>query len=301
MLDAILSTQEVSALLNVTETTVKRWADEGKIPCSKTLGGHRKFSIRDIVQFAEKHSYTISGTLAPPLRAKQMEQLEFSVQTRNYRRISAILLEELLEVDREGLSALLLYLAKHHIPLPAMIDEVVRPALVEIGERWSRGELSVEQEHRSTQAFLEAFVRVAPELHRKPSNGLDVVLACPEGELHEVGLRSLSYAFEAEGWTTHYVGANTPVDSIIDAIRSNEADLVCLSFTIPPDDRSFIDAIRRVATGAHSAKAKLLVGGFYVGSYVEQDLDCDHIALSVTDAVQYARDAFALRPGPKRK
>lgn len=300
MLDSILSTQEVASLLSVTETTVKRWADDGKIRCSKTLGGHRKFSLRDIIQFAEKNSYTISGTLAPPMNSRQMEQLEFSVQTRNYGRISDVLLEELLQVDREGLTALFLYLAKHHIPFPSIIDEVIRPALVEIGHLWSRGEVSIDHEHRSTQALLESLVRVAPDLHRKPLNGLNVILACPEGEHHDVGLRSLSYALEGEGWTTHYIGANTPVDSIKSAINTIQPDLICLSFTIPPDNRSFVESIKLVGKHAHAKKAKLLVGGFFVGSYKEADLECDHIALSATDAIKFAKDAFALKPGPKK-
>jgi excisionase family DNA binding protein len=48
----ILSTADVARLFNVTETTVKRWADEGVLRCQKTPGGHRRFVIKYVVEFA---------------------------------------------------------------------------------------------------------------------------------------------------------------------------------------------------------------------------------------------------------
>ena len=40
--------------LNVHPTTLRRWADNGDIPCMLTPGGHRRFAASDLEQFAEK-------------------------------------------------------------------------------------------------------------------------------------------------------------------------------------------------------------------------------------------------------
>jgi len=61
MTSTILSTYEVASMVSVTETTVKRWADEGKLPCAKTFGGHRKFKMKDIIEFAEQYGYPLAG------------------------------------------------------------------------------------------------------------------------------------------------------------------------------------------------------------------------------------------------
>lgn len=48
-----LSLSEACELLEAHRSTVRRWADEGKIPCVRTPGGHRRFPRRELVQYLE--------------------------------------------------------------------------------------------------------------------------------------------------------------------------------------------------------------------------------------------------------
>lgn len=43
-----LRTAEVAALLQVDPKTVARWAKEGRLPCQRTLGGHRRYPEAEI-------------------------------------------------------------------------------------------------------------------------------------------------------------------------------------------------------------------------------------------------------------
>ena len=45
---AYLFTREVAELLQVSPKTVSRWAQEGKLPFRRTLGGHRRFPEKRI-------------------------------------------------------------------------------------------------------------------------------------------------------------------------------------------------------------------------------------------------------------
>ena len=47
------STIEIARMLRVDSSTVKRWADSGKLLCCKTVGGHRRFSLKQVRQFVE--------------------------------------------------------------------------------------------------------------------------------------------------------------------------------------------------------------------------------------------------------
>lgn len=46
--DQLLTPAEVAALFRVDPKTVTRWAQAGKIPSLRTLGGHRRFRRTDI-------------------------------------------------------------------------------------------------------------------------------------------------------------------------------------------------------------------------------------------------------------
>lgn len=44
----VLSTTEAALVLHVHETTVKKWADAGHLPCWRTPGGQRRFRRADV-------------------------------------------------------------------------------------------------------------------------------------------------------------------------------------------------------------------------------------------------------------
>jgi excisionase family DNA binding protein len=50
--DRYLRTAEVARILHVSPKTVTRWAKDGKLPHSRTLGGHRRFPADAIEKVA---------------------------------------------------------------------------------------------------------------------------------------------------------------------------------------------------------------------------------------------------------
>lgn len=51
-----LTLKQASKQLNVHPTTLRRWADEGKLPFMRTPGGHRRFAVTDIASFTQNHT-----------------------------------------------------------------------------------------------------------------------------------------------------------------------------------------------------------------------------------------------------
>jgi excisionase family DNA binding protein len=296
-----LSSDQVARLLNVTVSTIKRWADEGMIACIKTPGGHRKFELSEVTRFAEGHGMRLSGGTPPPLAEDQLEQLQFGIHAQNYHRVANLFLEEALQGDREGLYQLLLYVTKHHIRFATIADEIIRPALVQIGEQWHQGSLEIGTEHRASSAITEALVRLAPELHRKPSNGLTAVCACAEGEQHEIGLRCMAYALELEGWKVHYLGANTPYETIASLAQAIRPELICLSLSIARHRKDIVDGMAQVGRVVRATGSRVVIGGIRADSFTAEELHSDHIATTVEDGVSFVRNIFGLKPGPKAK
>jgi len=110
---------------------------------------------------------------------------------------------------------------------------VLEPFLESVGRRWQEGRTAVWQEHLIVGAVRTAIESLYPRvLQRKAEVAalpLTVAFFCPPEETHDVGLRMLVDRFDLKGFRTVYVGAMTPVDQMIDCVRSTQADVICLS------------------------------------------------------------------------
>jgi len=115
--------------------------------------------------------------------------------------------------------------------LDVAIRDVVLPYLGELGERWARGEATVAQEHYASALLggrLRALARPAGAGH-----GPRAVLACPPGERHDLGLLCFGLVLQDRGWRVTTLGADTPLDAMVEAAGRVEADLVVLAGALP--------------------------------------------------------------------
>lgn len=287
MRKTILSTVDVARLFNVTETTVKRWADDGTLRCHKTPGGHRKYPMRNIVEFAERNKFEPAGVLALPAQDDLGASIQRAILDRSFPSLVKVFVEKALSPDRTDLYLLFSFLYEHRIALWEIYDYVLCPGMREIGEHWQRGEIGINQEHRTSYETLDALARLQSEIYIKPDNGKSVVFACPGEELHEIGLRSAAYVFEAEGWTTHYIGARTPTDAVISAIQDLRPSLLALSVTCPNDPERSLEGLRHLSAKVRAMGVSIIVGGTGVPPGTHEISSVDAVLGSARDILDY--------------
>lgn len=121
-------------------------------------------------------------------------------------------------VEREG------------VPIPA-VHAILSGVLSGIGAAWRDGSVTVWQEHRASAAVRSVIEALYPAVLARAAapNGRTAVLACPEDEAHDLGLRMLSDRFELAGWAVCYLGADVPAAEIASAATAVGAELVVLS------------------------------------------------------------------------
>jgi excisionase family DNA binding protein len=261
MQKTILSTAEVARLFNVTETTVKRWADDGMLRCQKTPGGHRKFEIRNVIEFAEKNHFEPVATLTMPESDEHAPAVQMAILGRDFPTLVGAFVQKALSPDPLDLFRFLSFLYEHRIHLWEIYDLVLRPAMVLIGERWAHGEVDISHEHRASYETMDALAKLQAQILIKPAVGKTAVCACLGEEAHEIGLRCASNLFESEGWKSHYLGARSPYSSVIVAIRELRPDAVCLSITHVADEGVLVEQLGQISALLHNDRGILIAGG----------------------------------------
>ena len=102
--------------------------------------------------------------------------------------------------------------------------------LVEVGSAWQTGTATIWQEHYVTGVVRTIVEACAPRVaHVAPEPRATIVLAAPDDEYHDLGLRMLADRFTLAGWRAHFLGANVPLQELVAAVRELGADAVALS------------------------------------------------------------------------
>jgi MerR family transcriptional regulator, light-induced transcriptional regulator len=135
----------------------------------------------------------------------------------------------------------------------ALLAEVVVPYLHEVGEAWESGELSVAQEHFASNLLRGRLLGLARGWGR--GAGPRALLACPEGEHHDLGLIAFGLALRGRGWRIDFLGGNTPTESIAGAVRALDPELLVVSATTPALLSPLVPTLESLASGRRVALA----------------------------------------------
>lgn len=285
MQKTILSTADVARLFNVTETTVKRWADEGTLKCHKTPGGHRKFDVKYVVDFAERNDIEPSGTLSLGPSDVLGKATEVALLARDYPALAGIFVEKALTPDDLDLYVFLSYLYEHKMHLWEIYDHVVRPGMAEIGARWAGERIDVSDEHQASAETLQALAKLQAEILVKPPVGAQALFACIGDEQHEIGLRCASYLFQSEGWGVHYLGGRTPIEAIERRVERLKPLAVCVSLSVCGAGESAERSLARLAAVTSKQKCMLIVGGAGASAGLLERGVCDAVVFSTRELI----------------
>jgi DNA-binding transcriptional MerR regulator len=92
------------------------------------------------------------------------------------------------------------------------LADVILPFLHRLGQRWAAGQTSVAHEHFASNIIGGRLRSLAQGWGH--GVGPPAILACPPGELHELGLLAFGLALRERGWRITYLGADTPLGDI---------------------------------------------------------------------------------------
>ncbi|HEU5041868.1 MAG TPA: B12-binding domain-containing protein, partial [Gemmatimonadales bacterium] len=151
----------------------------------------------------------------------------------------AALLDAVRRFDRERLEALMAQqLALRG--LRAFAQDVVIPLAEAVGDLWALGKIPIAGEHMASEVVLHA---LKGGLRMNRGLGPLVVAGCLPGERHEWGVLATLAIVQEDGWRVHYLGADLPVEEVVEASWKLSPAAVGLSSSDPAIVRASLPAL----------------------------------------------------------
>jgi MerR family transcriptional regulator, light-induced transcriptional regulator len=160
----------------------------------------------------------------------------------------------------------------------------------EVGRLWQTNQISVAQEHLASGVTQLIMSQLYPLIFSSHKNGRKFMGACVSGELHEIGIRMVADFFEMDGWDTYYLGANMPVQGLLQMMHQIQPDVVGISVMMGYHLPSAVDMIAAMRAEPGGAHTKIVVGGypFLVEPELAQKIGADGWAADAEQAVELA-------------
>lgn len=154
-------------------------------------------------------------------------------QSGAYGEAVARFVEAMRRMDVTAMNATLAPAALMGSPLD-VYEHLIVPALIEVGELWHQGSISIGHEHLATE-LISGTARQLLQLAQPATPNYRCILACFAEEPHALPLYGIGLRLAAQGCQTHLLGARTPPLALAPAVRALEPALVGLSATTKPE------------------------------------------------------------------
>lgn len=262
----LLTPKQIAGAINVSESSIKRWCDKGKIETSYTAGGHRRIHVSSILSFlrSSKHNLVNPQSLGLPDRS--------DISTKSYEEIQQMLVNALVNGDEGIVQQLIVEMILAESSIAKILDRHVAAAFNTIGDLWQCGQAEVYQERRA----CEMSVRALNELRRMtpdPAESAPVALgATPPGDHYQLATSMVELVLRNANWNATSMGANVPLESLAVAIRTHRPKLVWLSITHLESPDQFVAEYQSLY-GEFSNQVTFVIGGQSADSELRQRIN----------------------------
>lgn len=276
----IISPRELAEAIGASESSLKRWADDGHIRVSRTAGGHRRIAIGEAIRF-------VRAMGAPLVRPELLglSDLATGNALRSGVEPTELLCKLLSDGNAREARGLILSLYLGGASVAEIADGPIRHAMERIGQLWRHGESGVYLEHCATGICVQAVEQlrrfVEPETPRAVAVG-----GAPAGDPYLLPSLLIATALEAEGWRAVNLGPNTPFTAFHSACEHRKPALVWITVTAMHDASEIEDGVSRLVERLARTGSRIALGGQALPEFPSFQQAVVHRCESIADLIR---------------
>ena len=174
------------------------------------------------------------------------------------------------------------------------INEVLIPALDEVGMRFEKGTFFLPQLMASAEAAKAGFnvlkeANAGAEGEAVPAKG-KIVICTVHGDIHDIGKNIVRMLLENYGYDVVDLGRDVPPQTVVDAVVADHVELVGLSALMTSTVPAMAETIELLR--AQAPWCKVIVGGAVLNPEYAQMVGADYYAKDATETARIAGEVL---------
>ena len=220
-----LNSKEVSGILGINISTLKRWTDSGKLGCEKTAGGHRKFTMQHIRDYYKTHSNCSKSDFLS-LDSKEHKKIYGLINQQDYKQLAIDLSNASLKADESTIDTIINGLYMNGIPVADLFDYVVDVAGNIVEDQLKNNKIA----HTDAYLSRKIITRSVDGLNRdKPNgnfNGKNALCINFEDNLPDIGVVMSEVLMRHNGYNVFNSGSHAKLGELSEIIIKRKIDIV---------------------------------------------------------------------------
>lgn len=263
-----LNSKEVSGILGINISTLKRWTDSGKLGCEKTAGGHRKFTMQHVRDYYKSNSNSAKGE-ALSLETKDHKKIYGLINQQDFKQLAVLLAESSLNSDESSVGTIINGLYMNGTPVADLFDFVVDVAGNIVEDRLKKNKIA----HTDAYLSRKTITRSVDGLNRdKPNgnfNGKNALCINFEDNLPDIGVVMSEVLMRHNGYNVFNSGSHAELGELSEIIIKRKIDVVlfylcnlqCCNAVIEENVSKTVKQIHDSIKVANKLDIKILFGG----------------------------------------
>ena len=252
----VLTPRELAQAIAVSESSVKRWVDDGTIAANRTAGGHRRIPIAEAVRYIRDSESLLTRPELLGLSDVASVAESFPASGEE----ATALFDHLIEGRSEEVKGLIVSLYLGGSSVAQVVDGPLRDAMEKIGALWEHRPEGIFFEHRATAIAINSIARLRTLLSTHGGGPLAVGGAAPQDH-HLLPTLCAATVLEAAGLEAVNLGANLPVESLRIAIDQLSPSLIWMSVSTDTVSSALGGQLRDLARELRDERIPVVVGG----------------------------------------
>ena len=276
----LFSPKQIGLALGVSEASIKRWVDKGIIECIKTDGGHRKIPMYALMDYIQKNNADLVNPEAvniPKTTGRVKDKMNKSLEE---------LQKAFQDCDEFKIQGIIYDLYTSGQAPEKIFDELLAPALHQLGCDWEDGTVDAFQERRAIQICIRMLYGFNAFFPLPEKDAPIALLGTLSNDPYTIPPLMIEVCLRSRGWKTEFLGNDLPVVSYAKAIEMYQPDLIIISMSSCANEEETSTELLGLEEIALINRCGFILGGRAVPNQAVQSLSKTLLVPSISNMLE---------------